>query len=59
MTLDRLAVCDVEMLRLDCRERDTVVSCIQAAIVELAIVMRDRAKAGIEVNSLIASLVIR
>lgn len=57
MALDRLVLCYVEALDLLETESDAVVSCIQAAIVELAIVVADRATARIELNSLVASLV--
>ena len=59
MALYRLVPCDVQMLGLQRGERDAVISCIQAAIVQLAIVLVDRAKARIELNGLIASVVIR
>ena len=58
MALDWLVAGDVEMLSLKRSEQDAVVSCIEAAMVHVAIVAVDRAKARIELNSLMASMVI-
>ena len=58
MPLDGLVAGDVEMLSLERGERDAVVSCIQAAMVQVAIVAVDRAKARIELNGLVANLVV-